>query len=68
VGFAQRHPTSPEKQNAREAVGLQTLECHSALTAMRRPRRECKRNSIYPRYSRIHAAPIMADRRVTPGD
>ena len=53
-----------EQQNAPEAVGLRTRECHSALTAMRRSRRECKRNSIYPRYSGVRGSwPIDASRR-----
>ena len=42
-----------EKQSASEAVGLRTRECHSALTAMRRSRRERKRDSIYPHYSGV---------------
>jgi len=49
-----------EKQSAPEA-GLRTRECHSALTAMRPSRRERKRKSIYPRYSRVRRAwPIAA--------
>src|ERR1700722_5150267 len=47
------HPAPPENQNAPEAAGLRTRECHSALTAMRHSRQQCKRNSIYPRYSGV---------------
>jgi hypothetical protein len=47
---------APLKQDAPEAVGLRTRECHSALTAMRRSHAECKRGSIYPRYSGVRPA------------
>ena len=49
-----------EKQNAREAARLQTRERHSALTAMRLSRRECKRVAIYPHYSalRVSSPPL----------
>src|SRR5580658_6627027 len=55
-----RRPGALEKQSAPEA-GLRARECHSALTAMRHSRRERKRKSIYPRYSRVRRAwPIAA--------
>jgi len=41
------------KQSAPEAVELRTRKCHSALTAMRRSRQKCKRDSIYPHCSRV---------------
>jgi hypothetical protein len=48
-----RPPHALKKQNAPEAARPRTRECHSALTAVRPSRRECKRNSIYPRYSGV---------------
>jgi hypothetical protein len=49
--------------NAPEAVELRTRQLHSALTATRRSRRECKRYSIYPRYSRIFADHVRSTYR-----
>ena len=49
-----------EKQSAPEAVRLRTRECHSALTAMRRSRREGKRDSIYPHYSRVRLRSMLS--------
>ena len=57
-----RRPCAFETQSAPEAM-LQTRKCHSALTAMPRSRREWKRNSIYPHYSRVRgrrlAKPVL---------
>jgi hypothetical protein len=39
-----RQAVAVEKQNAPEVVRLRARECHSALNAMRRSRRECKRD------------------------
>jgi hypothetical protein len=44
---------APLKAKRARSAGLRTRECHSALNAMRRSRRECKRNPIYPRYSGV---------------
>src|SRR6202051_4248276 len=51
-----------EKQSAPEAAWPRTRECHSALNAMRRLRRERKRDSIYPRCSAslLHCPPSVS--------
>ena len=60
MSFAAINPsyvaTPLEKQNAPEALGLRTRECHSALTAMGRSRRNRKPDLIYPRYSGVSQA------------